>query len=295
MLHFPVQLLRAAVGVLATYGLVRAIQLVEQERREMLLAAQAARVEALERVQQELVKREALRREMIQRTVIAQEDERSRIARELHDESAQLLTAISLSLATLRTEIRPERGALILIDRLQDLSRDMSRQMHRMVHDLRPAQLDDLGLVPALQFLVDEGRQSTGVEIKVSVVGQRSKLNKLVETVIFRAVQEALNNIYRHAKVQSAEMIINYSPARIGVTVIDQGVGFDSTKEYEPDRGFGLVGMRERLESVRGTLKVQSSLGEGTKIEIAVPLTEKDLIDLIEENRYGSTHPNYAG
>lgn len=285
--HIPIQMFRAGMGVVIAYELVKAIQLVERERQLMLQAAQEARLEALERVSQELGKRENLRRELIQRTVIAQENERARIARELHDESAQLLTAISLSLATLRGEVRQNKGAQALVDRLQELSREMSRQMHRMVHDLRPAQLDDLGLVPALQFLVDEGRQSSGVDVSLVIQGQRSQADKLIETVVFRAAQEALNNIYRHAGVKTGEIIMNYAPSRIKMTVRDQGVGFDPNQVGDAVKGYGLAGMRERVESVRGSMKVTSVPGAGTTVEIIIPLTEKDTLDLLEENAYG--------
>lgn len=290
--HVPIQVVRAVLGILITYGLVRAIHLVEHDRQQAFIRAQADRVEALERVHEELIQRESLRRELIQRTVIAQEDERTRISRELHDESAQLLTAISLSLATLKGEIRQNSGALAIIEKLQELALMMSRQMHRMVRDLRPAHLDDLGLAPAIQFLVDEGRASSGVTTRFKVSGQRVPLNKLVETVIFRAVQEALNNIFRHAGVQEADISLEYRPECVRVTIVDQGSGFDvSEQKY----GFGLAGMRERVEAVSGNLEIVTAPGAGTRIEIVVPLERASGDAEREEHGNERSNPNHAG
>ena len=156
LLGFPVQLVRAAMAILITVNLIQAIQVVDREREEQLLSAQQERLEALEQVRQDLEEREALRRELLRHTVIAQEEERGRIARELHDETAQFLTALSLNLATLKNLVPKEPKIQDLIENLQSQTREMSQGIYRLVHDLRPAQLDDLGLVPALQYLAEE-------------------------------------------------------------------------------------------------------------------------------------------
>jgi signal transduction histidine kinase len=205
---FPVQALRAGVAVTVMVALLRAIYVVEQERQDELLAAQRARLEALEQVQRELEAREQLRRELLRHTVTAQEDERARIARELHDETAQILTAFSLNLATI-TSSSAQRG-IELLDRLQNLARQMSRGIYRLVHDLRPAQLDDLGLVPALQYLTEQEQKRNGLVVQFDVEGDRRRLDPLVETVIFRIAQEALTNVNRHAQVNRAEMKMSF-------------------------------------------------------------------------------------
>ena len=148
--RFPVQAWRALVAVILTTSLIRALQIVEKRRQAQLLTAQQDRLEALEQVQEELLKREELRRELLQHTVIAQEEERARIARELHDETAQILTAFSLDVATLQSRDCENPEINTISKRLQSLSKDLSRGLKRLVHDLRPAQLDDLGLIPAL-------------------------------------------------------------------------------------------------------------------------------------------------
>ena len=162
---FPIQALRALLATLIAFCLLRATQIVEKERQQQLLSAQLARLEALEGIQNELTKREALRRELLRHTVRAQEDERTRIARELHDETSQVLTAFSLDLATLRTVVCDRSEVNNLVDRLQGLSKQMSQGLYRMVHDLRPAQLDDLGLISALEYLKDDSL-SVGLDRK---------------------------------------------------------------------------------------------------------------------------------
>jgi len=268
---FPVQLLRAGLAILVTIGMIRAAQSAEAARREQLALAQHARLEALEQIQRDLVEQEAMRRELLRHTVIAQEDERARIARELHDETAQILTAMTLDLATLRNSIPHEQPASGVLDRLQSLSRQMSQGIYRLVHDLRPAQLDDLGLVAALNYLVDEERRRTGLDIGLEIRGSIKRLDPLAETVLFRVAQEALTNIARHARCQTAQMLVDYESERVTLQVSDSGVGFDPQRELPPPRGWGIAGMRERAESVGGRLNIVSQPGYGTRVEVVIP------------------------
>lgn len=273
----PVQALRAAVAVIILINLIRAIQLVEKEREEQLLSAQKARLDALEQIRQELETREAMRRELLRHTVIAQEEERSRIARELHDETAQYLTAISLNLATLQTSIPKKPEINGLMDRLQNLIRQMSRGLHQLVHDLRPAQLDDLGLVPALQYLAEQDSKRMNLNIDVKIEGQRRRLDPLLETVIFRVAQEALANVSRHAQTDHAWIDLQFGPEKVTLQVRDQGVGFDPKEDLIPPRGWGLAGMRERVESVNGCFQIVSAPGKGAQVEAALPVTGLNL------------------
>ena len=276
----PVQVVRAAMAILITVNLLRAIQFVEREREAQLLAAQQARLEALERIQRELVQREALRRELLRHTVIAQEDERARIARELHDETAQFLTALSLNLASLSHAPKVERGTLQIIDRLQELTHQMSQGIYRLVHDLRPAQLDDLGLVPALQYLCDEHKR-TGVKVSFTVEGPSQRLDPLVETVCFRVAQESLTNVARHAQTDHARLSLFFQTNQVVLHVEDDGVGFNN-ENSAGRRGWGLAGMHERVESVGGELHVQSAPGKGTLVEVSIPIQEARLEVVME-------------
>ncbi|HLE14354.1 MAG TPA: sensor histidine kinase [Anaerolineales bacterium] len=284
---FPVQVARAAMAVLITLNLLRAIQAVEREREEKLLAAQQARLEALELVQRDLVEREALRRELLRRTVIAQEDERARIARELHDETAQFLTALSLNLATLRNSVPLNLKIEEIVAQLQNQTRQMSQGIYRMVHDLRPAQLDDLGLVAALQYLAEEEQQRTGLKVTLEIDGACQRLDQLVETVIFRVAQEALTNVARHARCDQARLQLRFRPGEVNLRVQDEGIGLKPSADPSFLSSLGLAGMRERAESIGGKFSLVSQPGHGTLVEVTVPISEPGL-KYAEEEPYES-------
>jgi signal transduction histidine kinase len=268
---FPIQVIRALLAVVITLSMLRATQIVEKDRQQQLLAVQQARLEALERIQEELTKREALRRELLRHTVRAQEEERSRIARELHDETSQVLTAFSLDLATLKTVICDRDDVKSLVERLQSLSKQMSQGLYRLVHDLRPAQLDDLGLIPAIEYLKDDS-VSSGLEVAIAIQGKARRLDPIIETVLFRVAQEALHNVVRHAQVNRAKITLEYQPQEIYLKVEDSGAGFNPVESFVPPRGWGLAGMRERVESVGGQLTIVSKPGTGTVVEVDVPV-----------------------
>jgi signal transduction histidine kinase len=270
--EFPVQLVRAAMAALVTVNLIRAIQVVDREREEQLLSAQRERLEALEQVRRDLEEREALRRELLRHTVIAQEEERGRIARELHDETAQFLTALSLNLATLKNLLPDDTQTRDLIDDLQSQTRQMSQGIYRLVHDLRPAQLDDLGLVPALQYLAEEEYKRAGLRVDLKIEGQRQRLDPLVETVFFRVAQEALTNVIRHAQCEQASLELAFDPEKVTLHVRDKGVGINMEIPQSTERGWGLEGMRERVESVEGQLQISSPISGGTIVEVIVPV-----------------------
>jgi signal transduction histidine kinase len=271
MTGMPVQVFRAATAVFVMINLLRAVEIVDRERNAALGRAQEARLEALERVQEEMVAREALRGELLRHIVTAQEEERARISRELHDETSQILTAFSLDLATLRSKLtkRDENGEII--DRLQSLSRQMSQGLYHLVHDLRPAQLDDLGLVAALEHLGDIAQQRMGLDVTIEVSGERQRLDPLIETVIFRIAQEALTNVSRHAETDQALVKLVFSPDAIRLSVEDPGVGFDPQPDLTLPHRWGIIGMRERAESVGGRLEIISAPGKGAVVSISIP------------------------
>jgi signal transduction histidine kinase len=268
---FPIQLVRALMAIVVTLGLLRATQEIRRAHNRQLAAAQEERLQALEQVQVELSKREQLRRELLRHTVQAQEEERARIARELHDETSQVLSALSLDLATLHMSQAGHPDNQKIVERLQGLSREMSQGLYRLVHDLRPAQLDDLGLVAALQYLQDECR-SNGLRVHLKVNGIQAAIDPIVETVLFRVAQEALSNTLRHAGTDEAFMDLSYETGRAVLQVYDRGCGFDSGEEFYPPRGWGLAGMRERVEAVDGRLQIDSTPGQGTLVAAVIPL-----------------------
>ena len=270
MVGFPIEVLWTFIAIWITFSLIRTMKESEQVRRADFLSAQQARVEALEA-------KESLRRELLQHTVHAQEDERSRIARELHDETAQTLSAFTLELAALQNEKLRKQEVKTIVERLQALSRDMSQGLYRLVHDLRPAQLDDLGLVPALRFLIEQECCPAGLRLDFEVDGTPRRLNPLVETVLFRVGQEAFANLARHAQVNEGRVKIIYAEDEVSLRVSDRGCGFDPAENFHPPHGWGLAGMKERVESVGGALHIESAPGQGTIIEVRVPLNNKEL------------------
>lgn len=261
---FPIQVVRAVAASLVAFGVLHSLRQIERKRQEQLLAAEHARLEALEQQQ-------ALRRNLLDHLVRAQEEERARIARELHDETAQTLSAFSIELAILDPVAGKDTQVASVVERLRTLCRQASQGLHRLVHDLRPAQLDDLGLVAALEYLVEQ-HERDGLRVHMVVEGPH-RVDAQVETAFFRVAQEALTNIVRHAKAAGADLRLTFDGDQAVLTVADHGCGFDPAQTFSPPRGWGLAGMRERVEALGGRLLIQSSPGHGTTIEAVLPLT----------------------
>jgi signal transduction histidine kinase len=159
----------------------------------------------------------------------------------------------------------------------------MSAGIYQLVRDLRPAQLDDLGLVSALQYQCTEVLNRAGLQVHLEVMGERRRLDKLVETVIYRVAQEALTNIVRHARVQDAEMRLVFEKDQVSLNISDHGQGFHVEDHSARHDAWGLEGMRERAESVSGTLLLRSTPGSGTEVEIIVPV--KNEVQRLEEEK----------
>ena len=268
---FPIQAIRAVLAVVITISLLRAVYYAEEQRKRHLIDIQKSRLEALEQVQKELIAREKMRKQLLRHTVIAQEEERARIARELHDETAQVLTAFTLHLAELQSAVSGNIKAFEHVQRMQSLSHQMSEEISRLIHDLRPVQLDDLGIVAALQYLASESKKRTGLDVRVEAKGELVRLDPQVETVLFRVTQEALTNIIRHSGVNQATIQLKFEPQQVSLLVCDHGVGFEPTDNYVGSEVWGHAGMRERTEAVNGKLIIQSSPGVGTTVEVLIP------------------------
>jgi signal transduction histidine kinase len=268
---FPIQAIRAILAVVITISLLRAVYYAEEQRKRQFIEIQKSRLEALEQVQLELIAHEKMRQQLLRHTVIAQEEERARIARELHDETAQVLTAFTLHLAELQGSVSGNVKANEQVQRMQSLSHQMSEEISRLIHDLRPVQLDDLGIVAALQHLASESNKRTGLDVRMEVEGEQVRLDPQVETVIFRITQEALTNIIRHSGVNQATIQLNFEPQQVSLLVCDHGVGFEPNNNHVGSEGWGHAGMRERTEAVNGKLIIQSSPGVGTTVKVLIP------------------------
>ncbi len=210
--------------------------------------------------------------EMSSRILTAHEEERKRIARELHDDTAQAITSILVRLRLLEHAAESE-DVLKNVEELRELTSGALDSVRRMAMDLRPASLDDLGLVPALQSYAEKFSKSTPVAVSLEVEGIGRRLPRDVELVLYRVFQEALANVSRHAAAKSALVQLKRKRNEVTLVIKDDGAGFDAD-ELSPTRGagLGLFGIRERLTLVGGSVEVESKKGEGTRIEARVPL-----------------------
>ena len=211
----------------------------------------------------------------LQQITRAQEEERKRIARELHDDTAQVLSSLSRQLDNF---IRKKHGfasneVLFLKDLQTQLNRGL-QSMQRFVQDLRPSLLDDLGLIPAVRSLVKSLQESDGIDAELKILGGERRFPPEVELLLFRIVQEALNNIRRHAHASEAQVVMEFGGDEVKVTITDNGRGFELQGGLDdlPRSGkLGLAGMRERARLLGGTFEVKSMPGKGTTLTAEVP------------------------
>jgi signal transduction histidine kinase len=225
------------------------------------LVAQAAGSLETARLHQALGRKERARAALVGRLIGAQEQERRRIARELHDGVGQDLAGLALGLEALQRS----PGTIEVAD-LKQLARSTAQQIRELIIDLRPRVLDDLGLGAALRWLAQERHPNLDVELEVELDRQ---LPSPVETAIFRIVQEALTNVERHAQAGEARLRVWTADGQVRAVVEDNGRGFDPGREAG---GFGIVGMRERAEQLGGRLQVRSDSPAGTRVEAVLPL-----------------------
>lgn len=203
----------------------------------------------------------------------AREQENSRIARELHDELAQALTALQMDIAWCKDRSPEGQEAFAKkLDRMEALLDTTVAATRRIAADLRPLMLDDLGLLPAVEWLAENFTQRTGVPCELAISTSDLKLYNAHSTAVFRIVQESLANIAKHAKASRAEVTIEQSGAEITITVRDDGLGFSSQDPRKPN-SFGLVGLRERAYLLGGNATITSSPGRGTHIEVRLPVS----------------------
>lgn len=226
----------------------------------------------------EVKRHEQLLQRMIDRVVVAQEEERKRIARDLHDGTSQVLTALTTGLGALeKTVVTNPALAKERIKGLTELGMQAMEEIERLISDLRPSLLDDLGLVPALRWLVQAYRDTLpAVELDLSLGSKR--LAPQLEVELFRITQESLHNIIRHASAKRAKLSLKISSDRVQLCVEDDGVGFDPEVVLDPlspRPALGLLGMRERAEGLGGTMRIDACPGRGSRLTFDIPLMEE--------------------
>ena len=253
----------------------------------------------------EVQHKERLRGELFQKALMAQEDERKRIARELHDEISQSLTAL-LYEAEAGLEVSSGSRVETRLQSICDLTQHTLDNVHDLIFDLRPSMLDQLGLIPAVRWMAQARLEPRGVRVEVTARSHTGapgngpdepRMSPDIETALYRVIQEAINNIARHAAARNVEIRIELEEDTASVGIRDDGIGFDLT-ELSPSmikgldgqdgrpstdardaRGLGLSGMQERIEMLGGELEIHTAPGSGTRIFIRVPLQERSLVN----------------
>ncbi|MEO2089076.1 MAG: PAS domain S-box protein, partial [Gemmataceae bacterium] len=240
---------------------------VEERTAELGLTNGALKKEIVRREQAE-----ADRRDLQQRLTTVQEAERQRIARELHDQLGQHLTALGLGLKVVKDALADPSPVRERVQGLQSLTDTIGREIHNLALELRPTALDDLGLPAALANYADGWSERSGVEVDFHAAGlDTDRLPPPVETALYRVVQEALTNVFKHAAAKKVSVVLRRSPDLVSVVVEDDGHGFDV--DATAGQRLGVLGMRERAVLVGGTLVVESTPGRGTTVIARIPLT----------------------
>lgn len=229
------------------------------------LSAERNRADAVERLVASEI-RDAARRETLRRVVEAQERERRRLAIELHDETGQSLAAVLMGLRRLEESTDPAT-VRATVDELRETVVNAVQELRALAVELRPKALDDFGLSPALERLIDTYSRRTGLTVDSHLAGLEPRLPEPVESALYRIVQEALTNIAKHAGASTVSIVTRRDEGRIVLIVEDNGTGFDAAA---PAGGLGLVSMRERAELLGGSLRVESGTEHGTTLVIEV-------------------------
>ncbi|SFE92478.1 two-component system, NarL family, sensor histidine kinase DegS [Alteribacillus iranensis] len=202
----------------------------------------------------------------------AQEEERKRVARDIHDGPAQMLANVLLR-SEIVERVSNEQGVDAAIDEIKDLKtmiRSSLAEVRRIIYDLRPMALDDLGLIPTLNKYLQNMEERTGLIIRFSHLGRDLRLPANVEVGLFRLIQEAVQNTYKHAEANEVQVKLEMKPSQVNIVIKDDGKGFESEKSEECT--FGLLGMRERINALKGQLTIDSIPNKGTVIIIQVPV-----------------------
>ncbi|MBN1316910.1 MAG: GAF domain-containing sensor histidine kinase [Anaerolineales bacterium] len=268
-------------------GYISAIE-VDQPLNEQQRAAveEASIIYALE-----FLKQETARASMLQHVIAAQEDERKRIARELHDETSQTLTALMMGLDALCMDMvdSPEKAAQQLAA-TKSIADGMLDNIHRLISNLRPSLLDDLGLIPALSWYLEHRLNPIGIAFDLIDEGLKQRLPTTVETALYRIVQEAITNIIRHARASKVSVRLAFESETLTLQIEDDGQGFDSQILQSTDlpvTSLGLWGMRERVSILKGDFHVQTAPGEGTLFTIQVPVVQVGMAENNDTRTFG--------
>jgi len=249
------------------------LAMLESIGHELAVTIQRARLFDAVRAQ------EHVRRELMQRLLVAQEEERRRIAQDFHDHSGQIVTALIIQLDQLAADVGGKNKQLAAdLRRVRGLADQFLDDLRKLIYDLRPPVLDDLGLVPAVRWYLDNYVRPAGLEVDLKVDDLSGRLPQELETVAFRIFQEAVTNVLRHARASRIEIRLNRKGSWLTLMVRDNGAGFDpdGSADQEGRRSLGLAGMRERAQLVDGSVQILSAAGVGTTVLARLPVPGGD-------------------
>ena len=216
---------------------------------------------------------ERARTELLSRLVFAQEDERRRIAREMHDQFGEQLTALGRGIGALKDACAGSPAMAGLVETLETVARQLDRDVDQLVWELRPTALDDLGLRAALANYVQDWSRRVNIPAELHTSGLLDeRLSSEAETTLYRIAQEALTNVAKHARATRVEVILKRQADSVLLIVEDDGVGFDTDGEGASGHGFGLLGMQERAALVGATVEIESAASEGTTVFLRMAL-----------------------
>ena len=240
-------------------------------------------IEELSRSLNSMLNSMELQRKRAAASVIkAQEEERKRIARELHDETSQSLTSLIIGMRMVEEAMpEDEHDVREQLHNISELAHDTLNEVHNMAIRLRPSVLDDLGLAAAIRSYSKEFSDHTGIKVDVQLMSMAMRLSPEMETVLYRVVQEALTNVARHSEAEHCRVTLRRKNHVIQGIIEDDGKGFDPGQvmlSEEKGRGLGLHGMKERIELVGGSLEFESRLEEGSTIFLEVPLQSEEVV-----------------
>jgi PAS domain S-box-containing protein len=242
---------------------------VRERTAELARANESLRAEMIERE-----RAERARSDLLARLVFAQEEERRRIAREMHDQFGELLTALARKIEMLRQACAATPELAAHVESLSQLAQQLDRDVDHLVWELRPTALDDLGLRAALANYVQDWATRVGIRAELHTSGLLDdRLAPDVETTLYRIAQEALTNIAKHAGAANVELILERRPDHVLLIVEDDGAGFDTAAVRSAGEGFGLLGMQERAALVGATLEIESAVGKGTTVLLRMAAT----------------------
>ncbi len=231
------------------------------------------------RLYAEVQHKERLRGQLLNKIITAQEEERNRIARELHDDTSQALAALLFAVEeALEMDSLQEMQARL--SGMKEITMATMEDIYKLIFDLRPTMLDHLGLVPALRSFAQLRLEPLGIRIDIKEISDPRRLSPQMETALFRVVQEVINNIARHAMARNVDMRFQFENEAVTIEVKDDGIGFDmveATLSPDSQRGLGLMGMLERIELIGGEMEINTAPGYGTHIHLRVPLGQEEL------------------